>query len=59
MALYEYKCQSCNTQVVKSRGMTEPDPGYSCETCNSDLIRVYSSGISVTFNGSGFYSTDK
>lgn len=59
MAFYEYKCPECDTQVVKSRGMSDPDPGYSCEACNSELIRVYSSSISVTFNGSGFYSTDK
>jgi hypothetical protein len=27
-------------------------------TCHNELIRVYSS-VSVTFSGSGFYSTDK
>lgn len=59
MALYEYKCTTCDSKVVKSRGMSEADPGYKCDTCNSDLSRVYSSSISVTFNGSGFYSTDK
>jgi len=36
----------------------DSDPGYDCGTCNLKLIRVYSN-IGVTFNGRGFYSTDK
>lgn len=58
MALYEYKCPECETLKTISRGMTEDDPGYACETCNIPLNRVYSS-IGVNFKGSGFYSTDK
>jgi putative FmdB family regulatory protein len=59
MASYEYSCSKCNIKIIKHRGISESDPGYLCETCNSELTRVYSSSISVTFNGSGFYSTDK
>jgi putative FmdB family regulatory protein len=59
MASYEYSCSKCDIKIIKHRGISESDPGYSCETCNSELTRVYSSSISVTFNGSGFYSTDK
>lgn len=58
MAFYDYKCEECTTTITVSRGMTEDDPGYTCETCNSALTRVYSN-IGVSFKGSGFYSTDK
>ena len=58
MAYYEYKCQQCDTMTIINRGMTEDDPGYACETCNSALTRVYSK-VGVSFRGSGFYSTDK
>ena len=58
MAYYDYKCTDCDTTITVSRGMTEDDPGYTCETCNSTLNRVYSN-VGVAFKGSGFYSTDK
>lgn len=55
--IYEYSCITCDTTVTKERPMSEPDPGYSCETCGYHLTRVYTP-IGVTFNGSGFYRTD-
>ena len=58
MAMYEYRCAQCDTATQIKREMNDPDPGYKCDTCNSDLKRVYSLGA-VTFNGSGFYSKDK
>ena len=58
MALYDYKCTECDTVITVQRGMMEEDPGYSCDTCNSALNRVYSN-VGVSFKGSGFYSTDK
>jgi putative FmdB family regulatory protein len=58
MAVYQYKCNQCETNIDIKRDMNEKDHGYKCSTCNSDLIRVYSLGA-VTFNGSGFYSKDK
>jgi len=58
MAYYEYKCSECETLKTVSRGMTEDDPGYTCDTCNLPLNRVYSK-VGVSFKGSGFYSTDK
>lgn len=58
MPIYDYKCQQCDTKLSISRGINETDPGYTCKTCNSKLIRVYSLGA-VTFNGTGFYSKDK
>lgn len=58
MPIYEYECPDCKDKQTFTRGITEKDPGYKCNTCNLDLTRVYSS-IGVTFNGSGFYTTDK
>ena len=58
MAVYEYRCGDCNAPYVKVRGITEPEPEYFCDNCNKKLVRIYSS-VGVTFNGGGFYSTDK
>jgi len=58
MALYEYKCKSCDASVTIARGITEKEETPACGTCNILLNRVYSS-VGVTFSGSGFYSTDK
>jgi len=48
---------SCAIRYTKIRSMSESDPGYTCETCNKALVRVYST-VGITFNGSGFYKTD-
>lgn len=58
MAAYEYKCKECNATKVIFRGMTDKEEIPHCDTCNLDYTRVYSN-VGVTFNGSGFYSTDK
>jgi putative FmdB family regulatory protein len=57
MALYEYDCMPCAHRYVKERSINDSDPGYVCESCNSNLVRVYSN-VGAVFNGSGFYSTD-
>lgn len=57
MPAYDYVCNSCNKEYTKIRSMSDSDPGYSCEICNTSLNRVYYS-VGVTFNGSGFYKTD-
>jgi putative FmdB family regulatory protein len=57
MAKYEYDCMPCGIRIVKERSINDSDPGYSCETCNQLLVRVYSN-VGAVFNGSGFYSTD-
>ncbi len=57
MPVYEYLREQCNKQSTKVRSITDSDPGYSCETCNVPLNRVYSN-VGAVFNGSGFYSTD-
>lgn len=57
MPNYEYECTKCNTKYDKFRSMNDDDPGYSCDTCNVDLVRVYFN-VGITFNGPGFYKTD-
>jgi putative FmdB family regulatory protein len=57
MPAYEYDCMVCAVRYLKTRNISEEDPGYKCETCNKPLVRVYSN-IGAVFNGSGFYSTD-
>ena len=58
MALYEYQCKSCQHSVTVTRGISEKEEVPVCSTCNISFSRVYSS-VGVTFNGRGFYSTDK
>jgi putative FmdB family regulatory protein len=58
MAIYDYRCKSCNAFRTISRGIAEKEEIPNCNTCNIALTRVYSN-IGVTFNGSGFYTTDK
>lgn len=58
MALYEYKCNTCNQSITVARPMSEKEIIPLCAACKSPLSRVYSS-VGVAFNGSGFYSTDK
>lgn len=60
MALYEYKCKSCNASEVVVRGITDKEEVPSCKACNLGMNRVYSSNnVGIIFNGSGFYSKDK
>jgi putative FmdB family regulatory protein len=58
MALYEYRCKSCDASISVVRGITEKEEVPTCATCNILFSRVYSS-VGVTFKGSGFYSKDK
>lgn len=57
MATYEYDCMRCAIRYNKERSIKDDDPGYSCDTCSSNLVRVYSN-VGAIFNGTGFYSTD-
>lgn len=58
MPIYDYKCSSCDNLVSISRGINEKELAPQCLSCHKPLSRVYSS-VGVTFNGGGFYSTDK
>lgn len=58
MAIYEYKCKTCEQSVTISRPMSDRETVPSCIACKALLSRVYSP-VGVTFSGSGFYTTDK
>lgn len=58
MPIYQYSCIECDIDTVRTKTFNNSDQPEFCETCGSPLKRVYSN-IGVTFNGSGFYSTDK
>ena len=58
MPKYEYACGVCGSREEITRGFSDPEGIYMCKTCNVQLKRLYSN-VGVTFNGSGFYSTDK
>lgn len=56
MATYEYECPSEGNRTIINRPMADDEPDYFCESCGSQLKRIY--GVPpVKFNGSGFYST--
>lgn len=59
MATYEYICEAGHNVLIE-RGMTEPEGSPVCEkpNCERALKRVYSAP-SITFKGSGFYSTSR
>lgn len=58
MPTYEYKCTKCEKVYTETRGMADAQIRKQCDICKVAVTRVY--GISgVTFNGSGFYTTDK
>lgn len=58
MPVYEYECKKCHERLLENRPMSEADLPKGCGRCDSQLQRVYNFGA-VTFNGSGFYKTDK
>ena len=58
MPTYEYKCKQCDQALAITRGVSDPDPGYSCPKCNKPMNKVFSLG-GISLKGSGFYSTDK
>lgn len=58
MPAYEYRCPKCATHIIDHRPITEDRKEQLCPECQAEMIRLYNFG-SVTFNGKGFYSTDK
>ena len=55
MPKYDYKCNTCHSQIEFERGFGE-DRAPVC--CGKLMERVWNS-FSIHFKGSGFYSTDK
>ena len=60
MPVYEYRCSVDESHALLqvTRSISESDPGYQCEECESDMARVFSS-FGIQFKGSGFYKTDQ
>ena len=58
MPVYQYECKKCHAKVYTEKPMAEADNPETCGDCHSTMQRIYNFG-SVTFNGSGFYRTDK
>lgn len=58
MPTYTYKCTPCDKSYDQVRSMTAPEKIVICESCGQVAKRIYGLGA-VSFNGSGFYSTDK
>jgi putative FmdB family regulatory protein len=56
MPLYQYKCQCGHIQEITHR--MADTPIVHCPQCVAVMIKQLSAP-QVTFNGSGFYSTDK
>ena len=57
MPRYDYKCESCESEIEVSHSMTEK---YStpCEKCGGEMTKQISGGSGVHFKGTGFYETD-
>jgi putative FmdB family regulatory protein len=58
MPTYEYTCKDCDTKKQIVRGINDKSDNVLCDSCKNEMKRVYSVGA-ITFNGSGFYRTDK
>lgn len=58
MPKYTYKCMTCEVIYEQIRAMTAPESIVVCDACGKVTKRIYNIGA-VSFNGSGFYSTDK
>lgn len=58
MPTYEYKCPLCQGKYTEVRGMNDSQTITDCENCKVPLIKQFGSPT-ITFSGSGFYSTDK
>ena len=58
MPSYDYKCPVCQTDYTEIRGILEKEKKTQCEDCRVDYVRIFSTPA-VTFNGTGFYATDK
>jgi putative FmdB family regulatory protein len=56
MPTYEYVCRVCGHTFEIVRSMNDP-PLTECPRCGGELRRIFAPPT-ITFRGSGFYSTD-
>ena len=59
MPAYDYKCQDCGMTLTIIRGIADEEHKPICINCRKLMPRAYDSPPAVTFNGTGFYKTDK
>ena len=59
MPVYEYKCKldDAHALLAVTRSISEDDPGYLCQECDSEMTR-YFTPFGIQFKGNGFYKTD-
>jgi putative FmdB family regulatory protein len=57
MPIYEFTCLVCDKTISMTLGLNDSQ-NLTCPECGEIMKRSYSFGA-VTFNGSGFYATDK
>lgn len=55
--IYQYECPGDGSLIEIERKITDPEEDYVCGTCGAKLRRVWTSPA-ISFNASGFYSTD-
>lgn len=53
---YVYKCRNCQDTFEINQSIKE-DPLTECTKCGGNIFRVMQP-VGVTYNGSGFYTTD-
>ncbi|HEX4590166.1 MAG TPA: FmdB family zinc ribbon protein [Gemmataceae bacterium] len=58
MPTYEYKCDACGHEFDELQSFSA-DPLTKCPKCKKKkLRRLFGTGASIIFKGSGFYETD-
>lgn len=55
--IYDYKCDTCKTELGVERSIHAEANAPICITCHNVMTRVWGVG-SISFNAPGFYSTD-
>lgn len=58
MPLYEFACKTCGVQSEANYPISASVQYPNCQGCGEQMVRLYNFG-SVSFKGSGFYTTDK
>lgn len=57
MPTYEYECNDCGYRFEAFQKMSD-NPLENCPECGKKVRRILSSGLGISFKGSGFYVTD-